>query len=650
MLGMFKGDSSEALHKELLKNYVDEKKIQQLIDSGVNINRRDAKGRTLLFELSAKRRIEAIKILIKNGIDINAEDNYGKTVLSEAADKMDGMMIRFLLENGASVNHINSSGRTVLQDAALEENEKVFNILINQNPDLNIKDHYGRTVLFDAVDGGNLEIIREVVNNIDDINITDNNGQTVLFYSVLKEDDSITKFLIANGADANILDKKRQSALFNAVILGAQNLSTIDLLLKNGAKLNIKDYADKTLLDEILKILAISKDEENSEKKVEDKYRLVNEDRNYIKLTGILIDHGLAIDRTDSLGKTVLYKEVERKNYDTIDFLIASGADINVQDNEGRTVLFDAVLRGPSNMAMIDYLISKGVDIDHRDYHENTVIDDLVQAVLITKNHKRPTSKRFLDISDNEDYFVLIKKMLLFKPRINLPKSDGRTVIFDLVIENNLELIKIFVNAGADLNVIDNEENTPLSYMIDHGLKITNQKEKEQFLERLVFLLKFRIDINTVDSEKRTVFHKAVMANNLEVVEKLLTKKSDLNIRDKQGRTALHHTQWKGNYKIARLLISAGADINAADYAGFTILNYAAILGHTKLVMVLILSGVLMYNHRKKSKSFAKFFKDREKNLDKLLDTNITDEKMKRALLEVTINLKKEINEVLEGQ
>ncbi len=646
MLGMFKTDGIEALHKELVKNYIDEKKIQALIDSGVNINRRDEKGRTLLFELSAKRRIESIKILIKNGIDINAEDNYGKTVLSDAADKIDGMMIRFLLENGASVNHINSSGRTVLQDAALEENDKVFNILMSQNPDLTLTDHYGRTVLFDAVEGGNIEIIREVVNNIDDINIVDNNGQTVLFYSVLKEDDLVTKFLISNGIDVNILDKKNQSALFNAVILGSDNLPTIELLLEKGIKLNLKDHAGKTILDEILKLLATTK---NENKKLENKYRHVNAKRNYLKLTGFLIDNGLAIDRIDAQGQTVLYKEVERENYDTIDFLIASGADVNTQDKDGRTVLFDAILKGPSNMEMIDHLISKGADIDHQDFSERTIVDDLAEAILITQNNKKPSSKRFLDLIENEDYFALLKKILIFKPKINSPKENGKTVIFDVVVQNNIELIKLLVNAGADLNVIDNEKNSPLSYMIDEGLKITHQKDKELFLERLVFLLKFRIDVNTIDKDGRTVFHKAVMANDLEVVEKLLTKKTNLDIKDKQGRTALHHTQWKGNYRIARLLIAAGANINEADYAGFTILNYAAILGHTKLVVVLILSGVLMYNHNKKSKSVAKFFKDREKNLDTLLDANITDSKMKKAIQEVTENLKKEIKEALEG-
>jgi len=645
MLGMFKADGVETLHKELMKNYVDEKKVQSLIDSGININRRDAKGRTLLFELSAKRRIESIKILISNGIDINVEDNYGKTVLSEAVDKMDGMMVRFLLGNGASVNHINSSGRTVLQDAALEENDKIFDILMQYNPDLTITDHYGRTVLFDAVEGGNIDIVKEVINNIDDVNIVDNEGRSVLFHSVLKEDDTLTKLLITNGIDVNILDKKRQNALFSAVILGSDNLATVDLLIKKGIKLNIKDYTEKTLLDEILKILSLVKD---PDAKLTGRYKLASQERNYLKLTGFLIDNGLAIDRIDSLGKTILYKEVERENYDTISFLIASGADINAQDNEGKTVLFDAVLKGPGNSTMIDFLISKGADIDHRDYTERTIIDDLVEAVLITQNNKKPTSKRFLDLRENGDYFALLKKMLLFKPKINEPRKDGRTIIFDLVTENNLELLKLMINASVDINIQDNESNTPLSYMIDEGLKLTNQRSKEAFLERLVFLLKFRIDVNTLDKEGRTIYHKAVMANDIEVVEKLLTKKTNLDIKDKQGRTALHHTQWKGNYKIARLLIAAGADINAADYAGFTILNYAAILGHTRLVIVLIASGVLMYNHNKKSKSVAKFFKEREHNLDTLLDANITDDKMRSAIKEVTDNLRREIDDALK--
>ena len=126
-----------------------------------------------------------------------------------------------------------------------------------------------------------------------------------------------------------------------------------------------------------------------------------------------------------------------------------------------------------------------------------------------------------------------------------------------------------------------------------------------------------------------------------------MTKKADLTLKDIHGRTALHHTQWHGNYKIARWLMAAGGDINQPDNTGFTLLNYAAIFGHIKLVISLIASGVLMYNRNPKNKKVAKFFKEREKNLDRLLINDIGDIKMQGALEEVVENLKKAINEVL---
>jgi len=642
MLNMFKSNDAETLQKELLKNYLNETKIQKLIDGGVDINFKDKNDRTVLFDLAKKRRVESIKLLIKNGVNINAEDRYGKTVLTEAIDKEDGMMIRFLLDNGASVNFINESGRTILQDVALDGNARVFRILLAQNADLNIKDTYGKTVLFDAIEGGNLDIIRDVIHQVDDPNIEDEFGQTVLFGAALKEDPELAKFLISNGLNVNHNDNNRQNILFNSVILGAQNLDFIEMLLKKGIKINQKDNDDKTILDELLKILGILN---NPDQEVEGKYKLVSPERNYLKLTSILMEHGLAIDREDSNGKTVLFREIERKNYDTIEFLLSAGANINHGDKEGKTVLFDAIIGGVGNISMIDFLIEKGADIDHRDNNERTIVDDLVEIILIQQNSKKTSNRRFYDIISDEDYMGLLKRMLTHKPKINISKKDGRTVIYDVINFNNLEIIKTILNNGCDANIRDINGDTPLSVLIDEGVKIKRPRERELFIERLVFLLKFRVDVNSVDIQGKTVFHKAIIANDLEVVEKLLTKKSDLNIKDKQGRTALHHTQWKGNYKIARLLIAAGAKMDEPDYAGFTILNYAAILGHINLVVVLIASGVLMYNKNKKSQAVKNFFREREVNLDKLLQGNITEAKMRDSIKQVVTNLKKEINE-----
>lgn len=639
MLSMFESDEKIILKKELLKDSLNENKVQKLLDSGkIDINNRDSKGKTLIFELVNKKRLESIKILIKNGADLQVEDDYGKTILNEA--KSDTTMINFLLTNGVDINYINSSGRTIIQDTAIESNSKVFKVLMSYKPVLTNVDNFGQSILFDAVEGGNLNIINEVLKKLENINMLDSNGQTALFHAVLKENDRIAKFLIEKGMDFNICDNESENVLFNTIILGAQNIEIIDLLIKKGINLNIKDANDRSLLDEILNLLVISK---QANKRYENKYKFVNTRRDYLRLTTFLIENRLAVNRKDKGGKTVLYREVQRKDYEIIEFLISSGADVNAEDNKGRTIFHDACLKGLSNLKMIEFLIDTEIDIDHKDILEHSIIHDLVEIILVQGHYKKVDFKRSLNFIESEDYFGLLKRLLILKPKLNTSKNNGETIIFDTVTYANLELIKLLINNGADANISDNEGNTPLSRLIDDGLARKTQKEREQFLERIVFLLKFRIDLNITDKEGKTVFHKTVIADDIEVIEKLLTKKIDLDIRDKQGRTALHHTQWKGNHKIARLLIAAGADMNIADSAGFTILNYAAILGHVKLVSILIASGVYMYNKAKKSKVVAKLFSEKLSNLDILENINISDSKMKKSMEEAIKNLKKEL-------
>ncbi|WP_428024407.1 ankyrin repeat domain-containing protein [Arcobacter sp.] len=647
MFNLFKSDDSTSLQKELMKDYINEDKIQKLIDSGLDINATDEKGKTLLFELVHKRKIEGVKILLKNGVNIDHEDSLGKTPLSIAASNADGMMIRFLLEKKASLNYINSSGRILIQDIALEGNLKVFQLLLAHGADLTFRDTYGKTVLFDAIEGGNIRIVREILNSIDDVNVADNEGQTALFSAALKDDQTIMKYLIEYGLDTNHLDDNKRNVLFKVVLKGASHLDTLDALLEKDINVNQKDIEQKTILDEILKIFNILR-ENDLDKYRQTDYKYVKKENDYQKLLTILIDNGLDIDKKDEEGKSILFHAVNNKDFEAIEFLLNAGANINVEDKDGKTILFQECLKGYQNYEMLDYLFEKGIDIDHQDYEERTIVDDLVEMILIQDNGKRASSRRFLDIVENGEYFRLLKRLIIKRPKLNQSKSDGKTILFDIIHYNNMELTKVFLNNGADINKIDNEGNTPLSCMIDEGLKAKTKKERQEFLERVVFMLKFRVDVNITDKDGRTIFHKAVIADDYELVEKLLSKKTDLNIKDKQGRTVLHHTQWKGNYKIARLLISAGADMNEPDFAGFTILNYAAILGHAKLVMVLISSGVLMYNRAKKSKAVAAFFKEKEDNLVKLVENNITDEKMRNALQQVADNLKKEVAEALK--
>ena len=643
MFGFFKV-SEDLFYKELLSDDIDINKIQKYIEKGIDINKKDEKGRSILFILSAKRKIDAIRILLKNNININIEDRYGRTVLDEAALRSDGIMIRFFLDNGFDINRKNSMGRTILQDVALEGDYKIFQILMNNRPDFNIKDSYGKTVLFDAVEGQNINIIKDVVNNVDSLNIIDENYQTALFKAVLKENIEIPKLLIVHGINVNFLDKDGQNVLFNTILQGSKNIPIIELLMKKDINMNIVDNNNKNVLDELLYVHDLQK---NTSKELEGKYKLITPEKEYLPLALMFINNGLDIDKIHEDGKTTLQIEIENKNFANVEFLVNCGADLNVVDENDKNIIYKEILKGYSNYQMIDFLVSKGASLEAKDLDEKTIFDDIIEIIAITKGFKKVNPVLAAFIKENEKYDVLLKKILTYRPNIEAQRLDGKNILFDLVTYNDFETLKMIINYGVNLNIKDKRGSTPLMYMVEEGLKIKDKKEREFFIERLVYFLKYRVSVDIQDVDGRTVLHKAVIANDLTVVEKLLTKKADLTITDIHGRTALHHTQWHGNYKIARWLIAAGADMNQLDNSGFTLLNYAAIFGHVRLVIALIASGVLMYNRNSKNRKVAQFFKDRENNLEKLLVTNTNDLKMQKALEEVVENLKKEINEAL---
>ena len=643
MFGFFKV-SEDLFYKELLSDDIDINKIQKYIEKGIDINKKDEKGRSILFILSAKRKIDAIRILLKNNININIEDRYGRTVLDEAALRSDGIMIRFFLDNGFDINRKNSMGRTILQDVALEGDYKIFQILMNNRPDFNIKDSYGKTVLFDAVEGQNINIIKDVVNNVDSLNILDENYQTALFKAVLKDNIEIAKLLIVHGINVNFLDKDGQNVLFNTILQGSKNIPIIELLMKKDINMNIVDNNNKNVLDELLYVHDLQK---NTSKELEGKYKLITPEKEYLPLALMFINNGLDIDKIHEDGKTTLQIEIENKNFANVEFLVNCGADLNVVDENDKNIIYKEILKGYSNYQMIDFLVSKGASLEAKDLDEKTIFDDIIEIIAITKGFKKVNPVLAAFIKENEKYDVLLKKILTYRPNIEAQRLDGKNILFDLVTYNDFETLKMIINYGVNLNIKDKRGSTPLMYMVEEGLKIKDKKEREFFIERLVYFLKYRVSVDIQDVDGRTVLHKAVIANDLTVVEKLLTKKADLTITDIHGRTALHHTQWHGNYKIARWLVAAGADMNQLDNSGFTLLNYAAIFGHARLVIALIASGVLMYNRNAKNRKVAQFFKDRERNLDRLLSTNTNDLKMQKALEEVVENLKKEINEAL---
>ena len=160
--------------------------------------------------------------------------------------------------------------------------------------------------------------------------------------------------------------------------------------------------------------------------------------------------------------------------------------------------------------------------------------------------------------------------------------EDGSTFLHLASLACNSESVKLFIDAGADVNAVDKSGFTPLHNAIREGVSETVRKVDEgstQATKDLTALIAAGADI------------KAAREGNIEVVKALIAAGADVNARDESGSTPLHYTWQRGKTEAIKVLIASGADINAMDKDGQTPLYLAA--GHKSLesIKVLIAAG-----------------------------------------------------------
>lgn len=93
---------------------------------------------------------------------------------------------------------------------------------------------------------------------------------------------------------------------------------------------------------------------------------------------------------------------------------------------------------------------------------------------------------------------------------------------------NQVDLLDLFLQYGADINILSSRVGTPLQ------AACSNNK-----CEAVKFLLSRNADINCYDCYQKTALHNAVFAVNVNMVKILLDAGADRTITDGEGRTPL---------------------------------------------------------------------------------------------------------------
>ncbi len=88
-------------------------------------------------------------------------------------------------------------------------------------------------------------------------------------------------------------------------------------------------------------------------------------------------------------------------------------------------------------------------------------------------------------------------------------------------------------------------------------------------------LLENGADVNAVDDEKIAALHIAAKEGYVDVARVLIQNGADVNAVDVRKLTALHYAGWKGHVDVVKVLMKNGADVNAVDSENQTALNYS---------------------------------------------------------------------------
>lgn len=181
-----------------------------------------------------------------------------------------------------------------------------------------------------------------------------------------------------------------------------------------------------------------------------------------------------------------LIKASKKDNLQAIQGLLKNGANINFRDNQGRTALMIATYN--NNFETSKMLIQTGADVNILDNLKNNpflyagaegYIDIL--KLTIKANANVSLLNRYGGtalIPASEHGYVDVVKLLLEETAtdVNLINNLGWTALLEAIIlndggKNQQETIKLLIKHGADVNINDANNVSPLKHAQKRGFK-----------------------------------------------------------------------------------------------------------------------------------------------------------------------------------
>jgi ankyrin repeat protein len=420
---------------------------------------------------------DAVRAAIARKADVNAAQIDGSTALHWAAERDDLEMADQLIRAGARVAARTREGVTPLQLAATNGSAPMIDRLLKAGADANAPlGAAGDTALMLSARTGKTDAIRVLVEAGANVNAKETwGGTTALMWAVSEGHADAAKTLIAAGADVNA----RSNYVAAANGRGFEGRTPV----ANRSDPKAEEFASGWLTP--LTLAAREGD---------------------IEMTRILVEAGADVNTTAGDGKTALAVAIFNGNYEVASFLVDHKADVNKADAQRFTPLFWAV--------------------DRRN------METAPNFPWMVTTDPMPLIRKLLDAGANPN--ALVNNTPRARMREGSPRIVFATALMRAAFAADLELVTLLLERGADPTVVSRDNETMLSAAAGlafiHGYH--RGKGPEERLQVVKLFVERGADVNWADDYGITPLMAAANYGNVPIVQYLIDVGADLSAHD----------------------------------------------------------------------------------------------------------------------
>lgn len=259
-----------------------------------------------------------------------------------------------------------------------------------------------------------------------------------------------------------------------------------------------------------------------------------------------------------SVSKITFPKNKARKS----DLILKSEAAVTYKMPDGKIISSECLPSGVGDEALLKVI---------------EALEDKDKLKHITRNMYVPTKA-----GDNVKLMQLLS--LGYSPKQRFTEAEGGTPLHVAAAEGHVLTVHILVQAGSELDALDEEQNTALMLACNHGCP-----------EVVKYLLQAGADMTLKGDDGMTCLHMATQNGHLECVQAILNQnnmpRKFLNLQDEGGWTPLVWACENKHEEVIRFLLTRGADPFITDVEGNIAIHWGALSGSRSTCELLLNYG-----------------------------------------------------------